>query len=900
MATGLSMNGKKKIETIQKEFTAKFPYLTLVFLDEAKSGIEGTKTLAEVRKSKGEDVSIMASQKVNSLEKNFLKNYGLLVEVAYQLGSELVLTTSDENRTLNELNRWCELNGCSKIRYQGTAKVTQKEPTPSLDERNEVYEEDQISYAEEKLEAIKKAIKVLRDLSFGDKSVEVEIYTEDFISRDTIENCEVEGRSIKIKRTNWWEDSFWFSIHTKESAIALLLNLYKYGTCEGLSEPEVNWQFADSGENDNGCDVEVIYSEIFDTDSLPDEVLTEDGEIDVWELRDYYGYSEQQVDQVDFEDISFEKITFKFGGQELLLVPSEINDLVLSNPPSSSKSIAAANTPSPTSNPIISPEKSLDDQVVKVYQAVESRLLRYDSGIRKVLTNEVGSISFKLPYPNLEHSTLIVYCQDSAYFIELVGTDQSLMKRIVEFRPDQVKLSQKGVTKVKSSQTAGELFASLVDFICILRMKAIEFNDGMKLYYAGYNYYTDEVGGKPKYQILSGVESSIFGLVDTVQLGNQTWSDRNLQTSFFANGDPIEEARTAEEWQEAAAEKRPAWCYYQSDVAQDETFGKLYNWYALNDPRGLAPKGWKIPSLEDFQELVTYLGGPGVAASKLKSKEFWGNDANGDLQFNAVPGGYRQANGTFDFLNQLGFWWTSSQAGDKGKFMTLGQNQPNVTIGDGLTSLGLSVRCLKESLICKGLQELIDEGIAVNLYRQPKLFDAYYYFADKSELPSAIKEHGSMFLDHLYAIPFKSDTKGVVDKVFKFLDKQLSVDYKSLMFKSGMHHPVIGIFNAKTNELLGLGIGRKNRIFFVSTVESINDQNYQSFSKLDYCKVITTTYYLLEKAADAQIGIMDAIEAGDRESEEDYSQALEEAMEDLLSAYPYLPSSIADLSPGDF
>ena len=73
------MNGKKKIETIQKEFTAKFPYLTLVFLDEAKSGIEGAKTLAEVRKSKGEDVSIMASQKVNSLEKKFLKNYGLIV-----------------------------------------------------------------------------------------------------------------------------------------------------------------------------------------------------------------------------------------------------------------------------------------------------------------------------------------------------------------------------------------------------------------------------------------------------------------------------------------------------------------------------------------------------------------------------------------------------------------------------------------------------------------------------------------------------------------------------------------------------------------------------------------------------------------------------------------------------
>lgn len=115
MATGLSMNGKKKLETIQKEFSAKFPYLTLVFLDAKKENIDGSKTLSEVRKSKGEDVSIIASQKVNSLEKNFLKNYGLIVEVAFQKDGELVITQPEETRTLNELNKWCELNGCSKV-----------------------------------------------------------------------------------------------------------------------------------------------------------------------------------------------------------------------------------------------------------------------------------------------------------------------------------------------------------------------------------------------------------------------------------------------------------------------------------------------------------------------------------------------------------------------------------------------------------------------------------------------------------------------------------------------------------------------------------------------------------------------------------------------------------------
>lgn len=131
MATGLSMNGKKKLETIQKEFSTKFPYLTLVFLDAEKETIDGSKTLSEVRKSKGEDISIIASQKVNSLERNFFKNYGLIVEVAFQKDGELVFTQPEETRTLKELNKWCELNGCSKVFDKANFK-TLKTNQPNL------------------------------------------------------------------------------------------------------------------------------------------------------------------------------------------------------------------------------------------------------------------------------------------------------------------------------------------------------------------------------------------------------------------------------------------------------------------------------------------------------------------------------------------------------------------------------------------------------------------------------------------------------------------------------------------------------------------------------------------------------------------------------------------------
>jgi len=81
----------------------------------------------------------------------------------------------------------------------------------------------------------------------------------------------------------------------------------------------------------------------------------------------------------------------------------------------------------------------------------------------------------------------------------------------------------------------------------------------------------------------------------TVNIGTQTWMAKNLNVSIFANGDPIPEVKTNEEWKKAAEEKKPAWCYYENDPANGAIYGKLYNWYAVSDPRGLAPKGWHIP-----------------------------------------------------------------------------------------------------------------------------------------------------------------------------------------------------------------------------------------------------------------------------------------------------------------
>ena len=112
------MNGRKKIERIQKEFTERFNYLTLIFLDENMKSIDVSRSLAEVRTAKGPDISIMASLKVNTLEQRFKDSFGITVEVAYSKDGKVMHTKDSVNKTLNELNQWCVKNGYDKFLFK--------------------------------------------------------------------------------------------------------------------------------------------------------------------------------------------------------------------------------------------------------------------------------------------------------------------------------------------------------------------------------------------------------------------------------------------------------------------------------------------------------------------------------------------------------------------------------------------------------------------------------------------------------------------------------------------------------------------------------------------------------------------------------------------------------------
>lgn len=182
-------------------------------------------------------------------------------------------------------------------------------------------------------------------------------------------------------------------------------------------------------------------------------------------------------------------------------------------------------------------------------------------------------------------------------------------------------------------------------------------------------------------------------------IGNQTWMLENLDTPYYQNGDSIPEARTEAEWKKCAEEKKGCWCYYQNNLENGRKYGRLYNWYAVTDSRGLAPKGWRVPAIQDWEELIIFLGGKMEAGNKLKSTLDWGSNcnANNEAGFFGLPGGLRSTEGQFMSINDYATWWSTSDfKNDMAYYVYIYCNlgfaiKYYYTKGDGF-----SVRCIKE------------------------------------------------------------------------------------------------------------------------------------------------------------------------------------------------------------
>ena len=195
----------------------------------------------------------------------------------------------------------------------------------------------------------------------------------------------------------------------------------------------------------------------------------------------------------------------------------------------------------------------------------------------------------------------------------------------------------------------------------------------------------------------------------TVQIGEQCWFAENLRGESYSDGEAIPTDLSDSEW---AGTAEGAVSVYDGDMANLSAYGRLYNWYAVEDSRGLCPSGWHIPSDGEFIMLELELGmsedetnGLGWRGTnqgiQLKSNFGWWAGGNGDdsIGFTALPGGNRLPSGGYNAALTDGNWWTSSSSESQdGQRMerNLDYNRDNIGRGNQPSNFGFSVRCIKD------------------------------------------------------------------------------------------------------------------------------------------------------------------------------------------------------------
>jgi uncharacterized protein (TIGR02145 family) len=195
----------------------------------------------------------------------------------------------------------------------------------------------------------------------------------------------------------------------------------------------------------------------------------------------------------------------------------------------------------------------------------------------------------------------------------------------------------------------------------------------------------------------------------TVTIGTQLWTNINLDVTVYRDLTPIPQSTTDADWIAKGDSGIGAWCYYNFNTDNGLVYGKLYNWFAVNNTTngGLAPLGYHVPTDEEWTTLTTYLGGESVAGGKMKSTGnltsgtgLWAGDntdATNLSDFTGLPGGLCNTNGTSFNINNNGYWWSSSEESaanawrrslsfDNGTANRNGSNKKN----------GFSVRLIKD------------------------------------------------------------------------------------------------------------------------------------------------------------------------------------------------------------
>jgi len=192
---------------------------------------------------------------------------------------------------------------------------------------------------------------------------------------------------------------------------------------------------------------------------------------------------------------------------------------------------------------------------------------------------------------------------------------------------------------------------------------------------------------------------------ESVTIGTQVWMLKNLNVTKYRNGDAIANVTDSVQWSNLTT---GAYCNYDNISANADTYGRLYNWYAVNDSRNIAPTGWHVATDAEWTTLTTYLGGLSVAGGKLKeagithwnSPNFRATNSSG---FTALPGGCRLYFGAFYLRGDFAYFWTSSEApysethyNNTSWYRQLIAQEEEVISGAFTIGNAFSVRCIKD------------------------------------------------------------------------------------------------------------------------------------------------------------------------------------------------------------
>jgi len=197
----------------------------------------------------------------------------------------------------------------------------------------------------------------------------------------------------------------------------------------------------------------------------------------------------------------------------------------------------------------------------------------------------------------------------------------------------------------------------------------------------------------------------------TVKIGDQWWMTENLKVTHYRNGDPISNITDDSEWADLTTS---AYCNYNNNSNNVTTYGRLYNWYAVNDSRNIAPEGWHIPTDEEWKQLEMHLGmsqaeaddtgyrGTNEGSKIAGNAALWAdgvledNTGFGESGLYALPGGDRNHEGDFNGIGTYATFWSSTESSNDAWSRYLPNNHSDILRHEINKRYGFSVRCVKD------------------------------------------------------------------------------------------------------------------------------------------------------------------------------------------------------------